>query len=506
MTYLIAFAIIFLLAVVVIQIGKLTELAARIRGEESVERSSNTTQGKALVIFMVVFLVGTVWSAWHYKNVMLGYGPLTSASAHGFELDSLFNVTLFFTGIVFVITHILLFWYAYKYRKTGSERKAIFFAHDTKLEMIWTVVPAVVMTYLVANGLITWNNIFPTLTSEDKYLEIEATGYQFAWDIRYPGADGKLGNKDFRLIDAANNSLGIDWKDEASVDDIILAGSDKILLPKDSTIKVRITAKDVLHNFYLPHFRVKMDAVPGLPTSFIFTPILTTQEFREQLSKFPEWQVPADPADPTGPRKWETFEYELACAELCGKGHYSMRRIVEVVEREEFDTWLAGQKPFYAANIRNTVNDPWAGKKLFDYEIKARGSELRSAVAKFVEDTTGTLENVINLDHVFYVSGSSELNSDLSKHELDNLVTLMGKFPKLRFELAGHTDNVGDATANMSLSVDRSNKVKSYLVEKGVSADRLLSKGYGQDQPLESNDTPEGRQKNRRTELRIISK
>ncbi len=505
MTYLIAFAIIFFLAVIVIQIGKLTELSAKIRGEEAVERSSTNTQGIALMAFMVIFLVACIWSSYHYKNQMFGYGPLTSASAHGFEIDSLFNVTLALTGIVFIITHILLFWYAYKYRQT-SGRKAIFFAHDTKLELVWTVIPALVMIYLVANGLVVWNNLFPTLTEDDKYLEIEATGYQFAWDIRYPGADGKLGNKDFRLIDPANNSLGIDWNDEASVDDIVLGGTDKILIPKDSLLKVRITAKDVLHSFYLPHFRVKMDAVPGLPTSFIFTPVKTTQEFREQLRAYPEWQVPSDPEDPNSKQRWETFDYELACAELCGKGHYSMRRVVEVVTREEFNTWLAAQKPFYVTNIRNTDKDPWAGKKLFDYEIKARGFELRSTVARYVEDTTGTLSNIINLDHVFYVSGSSDLNSDLSKHELNNLVTLMGRFPKLKVELAGHTDNVGDAATNLTLSVDRSNKVKAYLIEKGVNTDRLVAKGYGQDQPLGSNDTPEGRQKNRRTELRIISK
>ena len=82
----------------------------------------------------------------------------------------------------------------------------------------------------------------------------------------------------------------------------------------------------------------------------------------------------------------------------------------------------------------------------------------------------------------------------------------MGRFPKLTVELAGHTDNVGDAATNLTLSVDRSNKVKAYLIEKGVNTDRLVAKGYGQDQPLGSNDTPEGRQKNRRTELRIISK
>ena len=506
MTYLIAFAIIFLLAVVVIQIGKLSELSARIRGEEAEERSVNNTQGMALVAFMVVFLIACVWSAWAYKDQMLGYGPLTSASAHGFELDHIFNVTLFFTGIVFIITHILLFWYSYKYRKVNNTDKAMFFAHDTKLEMIWTVVPAVVMTYLVANGLIAWNNIFPTLGPDSKHIEIEATGYQFAWDIRYPGADGKLGNKDFRLIDPANNSLGVDWKDEASVDDIILGGSDKIVLPKDSTIKVRITAKDVLHNFYLPHFRVKMDAVPGLPTSFIFTPVKTTKEFREQLSKFPEWQVPADPADPTGPKKWETFEYELACAELCGKGHYSMRRIVEVVEREEFDTWLASQKPFYVTNIRGKEYDPWAGKKLFPFEIKARANELKSDIANYLSDTTGTASRNIQLKHVFYATGSADLNSDLSKYELDHLVELMAKYPSLKVELAGHTDNVGDAASNQVLSNSRAGNVLSHLLSKGVNSGRLSAKGYGQDQPLESNDSAEGRQANRRTELRIISK
>ena len=505
MTYLVAFGIIFLLAVIVIQIGKLSELAAKIRGEEVVERASNDTQGKALMVFLVVFIVGCVVSAIYYKNDMLGYGPLTSASAHGFELDHIFNITLFFTGIVFILTHIALFWFSYKYRSI-DKRKALFFAHDTKLEMIWTIVPAVVMTYLVANGLIAWNNIFPTLTAEDKYLEVEATGYQFAWDIRYPGADGKLGNKDFRLIDPATNPLGIDWKDEASVDDIVLGGSDKIVLPLDSMIKVRITAKDVLHNFYLPHFRVKMDAVPGLPTSFIFTPVKTTKQFREQLSKFPEWQVPADPNDPAGPKKWETFEYELACAELCGKGHYSMRRLVEIVTRDEYNTWMAGLKPYYATSIRGTEKDPWDGKKLFPYEIKARGFELRSAVSRYVDDTTGTMSNVINLDHVFYSTGSSNLNSDISNYELDNLVTLMGRFPKMKIELAGHTDNVGDAAANLALSNDRAAKVKEYLVSKGVSSDRMIAKGYGQDSPLESNETPAGRKKNRRTELRILSK
>ena len=433
---------------------------------------------------------------------MFGYGPMTSASEHGFELDSIFNVTLIFTGIVFVITHILLFWYAYKYRKQRGT-KAIFFAHDTKLEMIWTAVPAVVMTFLVARGLVAWNSIFPTLTEEDKYIEIEATGYQFAWDIRYPGSDGKLGNKDFRLIDLANNSLGIDFTDEFAADDIVLGGTDKIVLPVDTTVKVRITSKDVLHNFYLPHFRVKMDAVPGLPTSFIFRPVMTTKEFRQQLSEYPEWQVPADPNDPQGPKRWETFEYELACAELCGKGHYSMRRVLEIVSRDEYNAWISQQKSFYMTNIRNTDKDPNKGKRLFSFEIKQRAEELKAEFANVLSDSAKT--NIIPLKHVFFETASDKL-SDLSKHELDNLVSLIKSRPSMRIELGGHTDNVGDAAMNQALSQKRAESVLNYLVSGGVSASQLSAKGYGQNNPLDSNDTPEGRDKNRRTELKIISK
>jgi len=109
---------------------------------------------------MIVFLIACVVSALYYKNVMLGYGPLKSASAHGGSIDSLFNTTLFFTGIVFVVTQYLLFWFSYKYRaKKGG--KAMFFQHNTNLEIIWTAIPAVVMTFLVVKGLVVWNDVMP---------------------------------------------------------------------------------------------------------------------------------------------------------------------------------------------------------------------------------------------------------------------------------------------------------------------------------------------------------
>ena len=503
MTGLIIFLIFLLLGVIIVQIGRVTELAAKIRGEEEVEQQNTNRQGKMLMLFLVVFLVLGIGSAIYYKDVMLGYGPLKSASAHGGDIDSLFNYTLFFTGIVFVITHILLFWFSYKYRNMPG-RKAQFQPHNNTLEIIWTVVPAVVMTFLVVNGLVVWNEVMTDLPADGDYLEIEATGYQFAWDIRYPGADNKLATKNFKLIDPATNPLGIDWSDDKAIDDVILSGADKIVLPVDETVRVRITAKDVLHNFYLPHFRVKMDAIPGLPTYFHFKPITTTKEFRQNLKNYPEWREPYDPADPESKERWEMFDYELACAELCGKSHYAMRRIVEVVTREEYDAWMDEKqsKPYYLTTIRGTENDPRKGQ-LLDIEKKMRNVELTSDFTKAMESES-LEDKIINLKNVFYNTGSASLDNK-SQSELDKLSQLLSQFPNVNAELRGHTDSDGDDNSNLSLSEARAANVMQYLLNKGVSADRLSSVGFGETQPIESNDSPEGKEQNRRTELRIIS-
>ena len=489
--------IILLIGIIVVQIGRVSELAARIRGEEEVERRTNNSTAVWLMIFMVVFLIFCVVSAVYYKNDMLGYGPHAAASEHGGSIDSLFNVTLFFTGIVFILTHIALFWFAYKYRaRTGGVGK--YFAHSTNLEIVWTAVPAVVMVILVTQGLVVWNDVMPDVGPEDEYIEVEATGYQFAWDLRYPGPDGQLGTKNYKLIDPGFNPLGQDWNDPKNIDDF---QPTELVLPVNKQVRVRITAKDVLHNFYLPHFRVKMDAIPGLPTYFIFTPITTTEEYRERLSTYPEWQVPADPDDPTGPQKWETFNYELACAELCGKGHYSMKRIVRIVTEEEYEQWLSEQTSFYIANIRGTENDPLG--RLLDYEIEARTQELTADFesALILDDPS---ETSIVLKNLFFETGSASLEDD-SQYELNSLAGLLADYDDISIEISGHTDNTGDAQANQLLSEARANAVFEYLVGQGIDGTRLTTVGHGADQPSDTNETDEGRQNNRRIEMRIIS-
>lgn len=487
-----------LLAIVAVQIGRVTELAAKIRGEEEMQEQSNKRHGFIGMVFMIVFLVGCVWSSLYYKNWMLGYGPHESASAHGGSLDDLFDITLFFTGIVFVITQILLFYFANKYRGVRG-RKALFMPHDNTLEIVWTAIPALVMAFLVIKGLDVWNTVMADVGPEDNELEIEATGYQFAWNIRYPGADNKLGTRDFKKIVLGSNPIGQDWTDKKNLDDF---HPSEIVLPVGKKVRVRITALDVLHNFYLPHFRVKMDAIPGLPTYFVFTPTKTTEEYRRELSKYPEYNALFDQNDPELGTLWENFEYELACAELCGTGHFSMRRVVRVVSEEEYQDWLDQQQSLYLSQIRGTDEDPYKDEWL-DFEIAERRSDFNDTFEKILT-APDSIAKIIRFKYVNFETGSAQLTA-LSRYELGFLVDAMNKYPNLTIELSGHTDNTGDIDANQLLSENRAKSVYDFLLAQNIGADRLTSVGYGQTQPIDTNDTDAGREQNRRTEFKILT-
>lgn len=155
-----------------------------------------------------------------------------------------------------------------------------------------------------------------------------------------------FGKHNFREIDATN-TLGIDFTDaenEAAFDDFVERNT--LVIPKGQEVRIRIRAKDVLHSFYLPHFRVKMDAVPGTPTSFTFTATKTTDEMRKELAASPRWQE----LDANGEPKYKNFKYELACAEICGPSHYNMRREVKVVSQDEYKKWCKAQKKWSESN------------------------------------------------------------------------------------------------------------------------------------------------------------
>ena len=498
MTTLIILFCITLVTIVMVQIGKVYELTNTIKGEQQVLRDNSKWNGWLCLGYVTLFLVGVFWSAWDFKNVMLGYGPHESASEHGKMLDEIFLVTLVLTGIVFVLTHIALFYFAYKYRWQEG-RKAKFIPHDNRLEIWWTAIPAVVMTILVVRGLNAWNTVMADVKEGEDYMEIEATAQQFGWTLRYPGDDGKIGTRNYKLTTGAN-TLGIDFSDPKTWDDFI--PGQEFYFPVGKKIRVRIMAKDVLHDFYLPQFRVKMDAIPGLPTYFVFTPTKTTSEYRNELRKFPEYNQPFDLADPNGPKRWEKFDYELACAELCGKGHYSMRRVMKIVSQEEYDAWYKQQKSFYLSEMRGKPDDPNKDKVL-DIEVRERAKEFGESIKKAVESTTAT-DKILPLKNIGYENGLATLSAS-SKYELDNLVTALNAFPAVNVEVAAHTDISGDAASNLALTSSRSAVIVKYLSDRGIQASRLKARGYGGTKPLVGNDTPENMAKNRRTEITILN-
>ena len=318
----------FLIAVGALLLLSLVWMVYRIQTLVSVVKGSDkkiaSGSNKVNAILFLVFLVGSGALMFWYSIKEFDNYQMPVASEHGVITDELFWITMAVTGIVFLITHVLLFIFPYKYQyKEG--RKAAFYPDNHKLELIWTAVPGVVMAGLVISGWMAWSEI--TAPAPEKAHVVEIMGYQFAWDVRYPGKDNVLGDYDYRLINASN-SHGIDFTDKNSIDDF---PSPKVVIPKGEPVLFKIRARDVLHSVFAPHMRLKMDAVPGMPTRFWFVPTKTTAEMRAEL-KNPE------------------FEYEIACTEICGRGHFSMKKVIEVVEPAEYQKWLAEQKSFLQQN------------------------------------------------------------------------------------------------------------------------------------------------------------
>ncbi|MEY3738313.1 MAG: hypothetical protein RL544_1091 [Bacteroidota bacterium] len=321
MTMFLTIAVVVLIFVVIFQIAKASEYVSVLKGEEVARKQNNKINGFLMVVFLVLGLVGV----WYCNDLLFDKTLLAhdAASVEGARVDSMLWVTLAVTGIVFIATQIILFVFAYKYQE-DTNRKVVFFAHSTKLELIWTVIPAIALTVLVVIGLRNW--FLFTGEPPKNAMVVEVTGKQFGWIYRYPGKDGSFGKKYFKNIDNASNSLGLIWDDELAHDDIVMEQT--VYLVKGKPVKFVLGSRDVIHDVGLSQFRLKMDAVPGIPTTMWFTPKYTTKEMKE---------ITGNP----------NFQYEISCDQMCGNGHYSMKGVIEVVDQEEFDAIMAKQKPYY---------------------------------------------------------------------------------------------------------------------------------------------------------------
>lgn len=312
---------VFLVLAILFLIFRVTRLVNVVKGsEDKVATGSNNVNAALMLVFLVGFFALMGWYSW--VNFDAYDSPV--ASDHGIVTDKLFWRTMWVTMIVFVLTHILLFVFAYKYRYDAN-RRADFYPHNNKLEIVWTVLPGIVLTWLVISGWLAWSDI--TKAAPDDSEQIEIMGYQFAWALRYGGMDNEVGDYDYRLIDAVNQH-GVDFTDRSNFDDF---ANQSLVIPKGKPVLLKIRARDVLHSVFIPHMRLKMDAMPGMPTQFWFVANKTTEEMRVEEGN-------------------PDFNYELACTEVCGSGHFAMKKIVTVLEEADYDAWKADQKSWLSKN------------------------------------------------------------------------------------------------------------------------------------------------------------
>ncbi len=289
----------------------------------NVDRFVNWQRSSA--ILMPVFLIagfGLIIYQWIIHGKYVVFPGMPSASEHGVTIDNLFIVTLVLTGIVFIITHIMLFVFAYQYRYK-KERKAYFYPDNHKLEIFWTAIPAIVLTTLVLFGYTSWRSITYDMPRDTELPKVEVLAEQFAWNFRYPGESGKLGKTNYLLFE--ENAMGLDFEDEYAQDDIVTR---ELWLPVNQEVILKFRSKDVIHSAHLHHFRLQMYTTPGMPSQFRFTPTKTTEEMRQITGN-------------------EDFEFELACNQICGVAHYNMRSVVKIVEQDEYEAWLNEQTTYY---------------------------------------------------------------------------------------------------------------------------------------------------------------
>lgn len=339
--YVLLFLVICTIVAIILKVQSVYELTRKTEGKFN-PLANNNLQAALLFVFLVLFLAGVyysyaVWGAWAYRP---------AATEHGKEVDTMFIITTVITTIVLVFVHILLFTFTYKYRMRKNA-VAYYYAHNNTIELVWTLVPAVVLSVLVLFGFFTWRKI--TNIPEDlqkSAIQIEVLGEQFMWRVRYPGADGVIGKRDYKMT-TGTNPYGIDFNDKAAWDDI--DGAD-IVIPVNQSVRFHIKSKDIIHSFYIPDFRVQVNAVPGMTNYFQFTPTMTTEEMREKMND-PEYQ------------------FVMLCAKICGSAHYNMQKNVIVVTEAEYKEWLSKQNKYFNEAVQKEFQVTQAKEEATDADL-----------------------------------------------------------------------------------------------------------------------------------------
>jgi len=274
----------------------------------------------AIIVALVAIgsLVFHLYTPWWSTEIASNWG----------SMDTTIDITFWITGVAYILILMFMAMCIYRFHSKSKERqnlentnhKADYNPESKKLEVWLTVITAVGVAGLLAPGLYVWNDY---VTVPEDAVEVEVMAKQWEWAFRYPGADGKLGLSDAKLINE-DNPFGLHLDDPNAQDDILVSDGYDLHLQLGQPVTMLLRSLDVLHDFYVPQFRAKMDMVPGLVTYY--------------------WMTPT-----------RTGEFDILCAELCGTSHYAMRGLVTVEGKDAYDAWMAEQETFAQtrADIKN---------------------------------------------------------------------------------------------------------------------------------------------------------
>ncbi len=248
-------------------------------------------------------------------------GMPAAASAHAGEIDQMLVLVHWLMLVLFVGWGAFFVFVLVRFRKSANPKADYHGAKGKFAKSIEVAVAVVEVLLLVFYAIPAWAKRVTNLPSGSDAIIVRVVGEQFAWNIHYPGADGKFGRTDIKLV-SADNPLGLDRKDPDAKDDITTIN--QLNVPVGHPILVHLSSKDVIHSFGLYEMRIKQDAIPGLEMPVWFVPTITTNDMRAKL-------------------KNPTFDYEITCSQLCGLGHYRMRGFINVQSEADYGKWMADQ-------------------------------------------------------------------------------------------------------------------------------------------------------------------
>jgi len=260
---------------------------------------------KLLFCTVLVLLAGSFDALAEVRERNLYWAP-EAATVGAKKIDTLLNFIFYLTAAVFVLTQSVYIYYLVKYRKRPGS-KAYYSHGNNKLEIIWTAIPTAIFLGLVIYSNRLWSELHSP--PPEGSVKVDVVSYQFGWDMRYAGADGQLGKVDVRSY-SVDNKFGLVPDDAAGDDDF---SSTELVIPVNKPVHIYLHSRDVIHSFYVPQFRLYQAAVPGRTIAWV-------------------WFEPT-----------RTGNFELACSQICGSGHYNMKAPIRVVTQEEFEKWQAGK-------------------------------------------------------------------------------------------------------------------------------------------------------------------